>query len=109
MEILLAWTDWKKAVGTEEERSGIAAANVAYRVVADKFEEIAGALAKTPAATIEGVLAKTRAFLSLFPDDDAMANNIRDELREFGSDEDVASISLARDLIRLVKSEGAAQ
>ena len=38
-----------------------------------------------------------------------MANNIRDELREFGPDEDVAPISLARDLIRLVKSEGAAQ
>ena len=65
MEILRAWTDWKKAVGTEGERSGIAAANVAYRVVADKFEGIAGALAKTPAATIEGVLAKTRAFLTM--------------------------------------------
>jgi hypothetical protein len=109
MEILRAWADWQDAIKAEEERSGLVAANAAYRIVQDKFDAVAGALAKTPAATIEGVLAKTRAFLCVFTDDDAMASNIRDELRDFGADEDVAPMSLARDLIRLVKSEGAAQ
>jgi hypothetical protein len=108
-EILEAWTAWREAFTREEERSGIAAANRAYDVAADRFDEIAERLARTPAASIEGVLAKTRATLHVFIDDLALARKIWDDLHIHGHEHDAIATSLARDLIRLVKSEGAAQ
>ena len=108
-EILEAWTAWREAFTREEERSGIAAANRAYDVAANRFDEIAERLARTPAASLEGVLAKTRATLHVFIDDLALARKIWDDLHIHGPEHDAIATSLARDLIRLVKSEGAAQ
>ncbi len=61
LEILDAWADWQEKVVREEERSGLAAATRADIETAGKFDAIAGKLATTPASTVEGVLAKTRA------------------------------------------------
>ncbi len=61
VEILDAWADWQEKVVREEERSGLAAARRADIETAGKFDAIAGKLATTPASTVEGILAKTRA------------------------------------------------
>ena len=108
-EILDAWAGWREMLDREEERSGMAAATRAYHGASDKFDEVAGKLATTSAATIDGVMAKTRALAHLYPDDALVGEGIKETLRQFGPEQDVASASLARDLIRLVKSEGAAQ
>ena len=54
-------------------------------------------------------MAKTRALAPMYPDDALVGEGIKETLRQFGPEQDVASASLTRDLIRLVKSEGAAQ
>jgi hypothetical protein len=108
-EILSAWTAWRAAFTREEERSGITAANRAYDAATDRFDDVAARLARTPAATIEGVLAKTRATLGVFADDVELARNIWNNLHAYGPEHSAIAMSLARDLIRLVKSEGAAQ
>ncbi len=109
IEILDAWADWQEKVAREEERSGLAAATRADIDAAHKFDAVAGKLATTPASTVDGILAKTRATLSVFIGDDGIAKSIREGLRRYGPNDDDISMSLARDLIRLVKSEGVAK
>jgi hypothetical protein len=65
MEIIKAWVAWEEAVAKGEERSGLAAAQAADDLAADKFNAIASKLVLTPAATIEGVIAKARAATDL--------------------------------------------
>jgi hypothetical protein len=108
-EILDAWADWQDALAREEERCGLDAARRTETVVADRFDEIAEKVVKTPAATIEGVIAKARASQHVMPDDHQMTVTMLDEMRRYGIDEDIFSKSLARDLLRLAKIEGAAQ
>ena len=108
-EILAAWANWREAFKREEARSGMTAANRAYDAAADRFDDVAARLARIPAATIEGVLAKTKATLYVFADDIDLARKIWGDLHDYGPEQDAIATSLARDLIRLVKSEGAAQ
>jgi hypothetical protein len=109
VEILDAWANWQEAREQEENRTGMTTASRVYCAADDKFAAIAGTVAKTPAATIEGVLAKTRAMRTVFPNDIALEEDIRRGLRRYGADTDAVALSLARDLINLIKSEALAR
>jgi hypothetical protein len=101
-EILELWAGWRDAAGAAEQQSGFAAVKGAYADAMDRFDDLASRLAAIPAETIEGVFAKTRALIGVFPDDDAMVDAIRMNIRSYGADDDSVALSLARDLVRLV-------
>jgi hypothetical protein len=108
-EVIGAWTAWQDAFTREKERSGVAAANRAWDEATDKSDDIAERLARMPAATIEGVLAKARATQYAFIGDAALGAKVREDLHLYGPEQEAFATSFARDLIRIVKSEGAAQ
>src|ERR1700722_5480061 len=86
MEIIQAWVAWKEAVAKGEERSGMAAANAADAIASDRFDAIAAKLVMTPAATIEGVMAKARATANVFGEN-VSGECLRNELRVWRPDD----------------------
>ena len=116
---------WKRAseilealrtLGEDEEReelkSGMAEAKRAYYPAADVLDDLVERLAKTPASTIEGVLAKAGVMRRTFLGDredftEGFNDNLRRRMRRMGPDQEACALSLARDLIQLAAMEGA--
>jgi hypothetical protein len=71
---------------------------------ADRHEDLLRRLVFMPALTLDGVVAKARAFDSLFGDDDALARTAESDLAAFGPNESVLARALARDLLRLARA-----
>jgi hypothetical protein len=106
-EILRDWSAWRSAVEIEEARSGLKTANEAQSSYDNKFDRLVGRLLAMPAASLDGLLAKAKAFAGNFPDDSTMGEKIGDAFTKFGPDEDVLARGLARDLVRLARAREA--
>jgi hypothetical protein len=105
-DLLEAWTSWDKSKELEEARSGYAAAHRADLETLEVYEGIASLLAQTQAITMDGLLAKTRVFKSVFSGPDYLATSIREGLEKFGvADESAVALSLVRDIIVLAGAQ----
>jgi hypothetical protein len=102
--ILEQWRDWRDAIATDEIKSGYRAASVARRVAADERDRLLGRLARIQPRTLDGVLAKARAFEGSFGAEDTLAKAIDEQIAKFGLDEEVLALSLAADLFRIVRA-----
>jgi hypothetical protein len=96
-EIVSAWPAWGAALAT-------CVADPALDAAADHHEDLLRRLLATPALTLDGVVAKARAFDSLFGDDAELARNAKSDFDAFGPNESVLARALARDLIRLARA-----
>jgi len=96
-EIVSAWPAWSAALAT-------CADDCALDGAADRHEELLRRLLVMPALTLDGVVAKARAFDSLFGDDAALARSAESDFDRFGPTESVLALALARDLIRIARA-----
>jgi hypothetical protein len=105
-DLLEAWKSWSESKELEEARSGYAAAHRADLETLEVYEGIASLLAQTRAVTMDGLLAKTRVFKSVFSAPDYLATSIREGLEKFGvADECAIALSLVRDIIVLAGAQ----
>jgi hypothetical protein len=103
-EILEQWRDWQDALATEDTKSGYRAASVARHAAADEHDRLLGELARMRPQTLDGALAKARAFQNSFGADDSLAEAVDEQIGKFGPDEEALALSLAGDLFRLVRT-----
>jgi hypothetical protein len=86
-DILEQWRDWQHAIATEETKSGYRAASVARHAAADEHDRLLEKLARTQPRTLDGVLAKARAFQNSFGVDDSLVKEVDDQIDKFGPDQ----------------------
>jgi hypothetical protein len=103
-QILDALRDLKEEEAREGVESGLSEARRCYYAAQDAYEGLAEGLAKMPATTIEGVLAKARLMRHVFLNVDFGAT-LQEGLRRMGPDQEAFAMSLARDLFSLANGE----
>ncbi len=107
-EILEALRTLDEDEEREEIRSGLAEAKRTHYPAVDVHDDLVERLAKTPASTLEGALAKARAmrrtFLGQAEDfTERFNDNLRSRMRRVGPDQEACALSLARDMIALAE------
>jgi hypothetical protein len=109
-EILSIWNAWRSSVKIENERLDWAAAEAAYCDALERHDHILKVVALTPAATVDGLFAKARAFeFYLMPDDVSIGKALRALIEQSGVDDETVSVALTRDIAALARKAEAAQ
>ena len=103
IEILRAWGHWCPEIDAEEARTGIAEVERASVQASDEGEHLAEQMARLPASTLEGLLAKAAALQEYFPPIESISDKIRDDMLLYGFDNDTLARSLARDVLALAQ------
>jgi hypothetical protein len=100
---LEAWAKWTAQKEAEDARSGFDAADRAFSVARDDLASVAAQLAVTRALTVDGLLAKARAF-GQFSYIDNLAEILKQQIDESNAlDREVLALSLMRDVIMLAQ------
>ena len=95
------WLDWTQRVEDQEAETGLRAAYAVQGAAVEKYEAAAKKLITMPVFRLRGLVAKACAFRTDFPPDADLANKVAVDLENFGVDEEVLALSLARDVLRL--------
>jgi hypothetical protein len=99
--IIEAWREWTAREEAESTRSGYMAADRVQRNATSALTCAAEELVMTPALTVDGVLAKARAFRTFSLIDTVAEQIVQDGVFEL----EVLALSLASDLFSLAKPE----
>jgi hypothetical protein len=103
--IIDSWLEWDAREEAEKGRSGYEAADRAQTVALRDLNHVVEQLATTPALTIDGLLAKARAF-GHFSVTENLAKRIESQINEVGVlDLEPLTLSLASDMFSLAKAE----
>jgi hypothetical protein len=103
--IIEAWREWTAREDAESTRSGYTAADRVHRNATSALTCAAEELVMTPALTVDGVIAKARAFQT-FSLNATVPERIKEQIVQEGVFElEVLALSLASDLFSLAKAE----
>ncbi len=100
-----AWDAWQADVEREEQRSGYKAATAVYEPLSDEHQALLAIIVRTHARTVDGLLAKARACDAVLLPAEGFTREIDDAIPRYGVDSEIASFSIARDALELVKGE----
>jgi len=100
-EILTAWAAWQKWIKEDNERTGLPAAEAAYKKAHREHEKALTEIIETRARTLEGVMAKVRACQIYILTAEGLDEAIAEDLRTYGNDDGVVALSVIRDVVSL--------